>query len=111
MSSGKESEVPLSERDRRVLAEIERGLLEADRSPAKHDRARGFGRGSALAGSACCMLGVLVGLAYVLFGAISAGVLGVLGAVIGYVIVVASCAGGIRVYRGRRGTTPREDRS
>ena len=57
------------------------------------------------------MLGVLVGLAYVLFGAISAGVLGVLGAVIGYVIVVASCAGGIRVYRGRRGTTPRADRS
>ena len=100
--SGEAGEMALSERDRRVLAEMERELIAAEPTAATFDRVRGFRRGLAIVRTIGPLLGILGGFCYVLLGVIDAGVLGVIGAVIGFAIIVVSCACVISAYQSRR---------
>ena len=94
--------MPLSERDRHVLAEMEQQLLAADLSSGKPGQRHRSRTGPTVSTSVGATLGVLAGLGYVLLGLLDAGVLGVVGAVVGFAIIVVSCSRVVGAHRTPR---------
>jgi hypothetical protein len=89
--------VALSDHERRVLAEIEHDLVTDDPRFAES-----IGRRRRGIATAAWAVGICVGLGCIVFGLTTAGGIGTAVAVVGSVLLVASCSAALRSYRRRR---------
>jgi hypothetical protein len=95
--------MPLSEREQRLLQEIEHALSTEDPGfVAKVSSARP--RGPARAVGVFCVVGVVVGLAVVIAGLTGGGGWGTAVGVLGFVLIVGSCLAGVGAVRARQKT-------
>jgi len=93
--------MPLSEREQRLLQEIEHALSAEDpRFVVSVSSARPR-RGTRTV-AVLCVVGVVVGLVVVLAGLASGGGLGTAVGVLGFVLIVGSCLGAVVAVRGRK---------
>jgi hypothetical protein len=83
--------MPLSERERQILDEIERSFLRDDLASTASGRLRRTRRLSRAATLAIAVIGVLIGLGCGVLGVVTGGTGGVSLAVFGFVVVVAIC--------------------
>jgi Flp pilus assembly protein TadB len=89
--------VALSDHERRVLAEIEQDLVADDPRFAKS-----IGRRRVGIRPAVWAVGIFLGLGCIVVGLVIAGGIGTAVAVVGFVVIVASCWAALRWYRRRR---------
>jgi Flp pilus assembly protein TadB len=89
--------VALSDDEQRVLAEIEHDLVTDDRRFAES-----IGRRRMDIPTPVWAVGICLGLGCIVFGLITAGGIGTAVAVVGFVVIVASCWAALRSYRRRR---------
>jgi hypothetical protein len=93
--------MPLSEREQRLLQEIEQTLSTEDPRFVASVRSARPRRGTRTVG-VLCAVGVVAGLAVVLAGLASGGGLGTAVGVLGFVLIVGSCLGAVIAVRGRK---------
>jgi hypothetical protein len=94
--------VPLSDHEQKLLEQIEQALYAEDpKFAASVRKVKARPRGSRWI--ALSVLGVIVGLGLVLIGLLSANTLGIIMGIVGFVMIVASCAYGSHMLR--RGKT------
>jgi hypothetical protein len=94
--------MPLSEREQRLLQEIEQALSTEDPgfvAKVSYARPRRPARTVGL-----CVVGVVLGVAVLIAGLTSAGGWGTAVGVLGFVLIVGSCLAGVIAVRGRRKT-------
>lgn len=93
----------LSDDERRVLAQIERDLVADDPGFAESISRRRVGIPWAVWAG-----GIFLGLTCVVIGLVIAGGIGTAVAVVGFVLIIASCAVALRARRPRRSWPPRD---
>jgi hypothetical protein len=93
--------MPLSEREQRLLQEIEQALSTEDPRFVASVRSARPGRGTRTVG-VLCVVGVLVGLGVVLAGLASGGGLGTAVGVLGFVLIAGSCLAAVIAVQGRK---------
>jgi hypothetical protein len=93
--------MPLSEREQRLLQEIEQALSTEDPRFVASVRSATPRRGTRTVG-VLCVVGVVVGLAVVLAGLASGGGLGTAVGVLGFVLIVGSCPGPVIAVQAAR---------
>jgi hypothetical protein len=95
--------MPLSEREQRLLQEIEQALSTEDpRFLASVRWVRPRGRGRTV--GVLSVVGVVLGLAVLFAGLGVGGGLGTAVGVLGFVLIVGTCLGGVIAVRGRKKT-------
>ena len=87
----------LSDDEQRVLAQIEHDLVTDDPRFAESIERPRIGIPTAV-----WAVGIGLGLGCIVFGLITAGGIGTAVAVVGFVVIVASCSAALRSYRRRR---------
>jgi hypothetical protein len=93
--------MPLSEREQRLLQEIEHALSAEDPRLVVSVSSARPRRGTRTV-AVLCVVGVLIGLVVVLAGLASGGGLGTAVGVLGFVLIVGSCLGAVVAVRGRK---------